>query len=273
MARGMDKRAVSRLVAAAFKLYKQSTTLRVQSTGLAPDEVETKVDAQLTKQAGYWRATLEETKTMIDYVHEALPLVGGVVRSVDSFEGSPPDDVSPPEVDLVGGGSGAEGSEEADGSSDGEDTQPADRNAPLPPVPGASGRSLRAAKADAAAGGLFPEAAELIKTITRSTADSGRRFDAKQQTKRMSEQTKRIDALSRLVDNHPDNPVFIELLWKVIDGEANEGAGRARGGSAERGYGGSGHSAHAHQAYFFADFWTGKGVTTLCPVAVSVSSG
>lgn len=210
----------------------------MQSTGLAPDAVETKVDAQLTKQAGYWLATLEETKTMKDCVHEALLLVGGVVRSVNSFEGSPPDDVSPPVVDLVGGGSGAEGSEVADGSSDGEHPQPADRNAPLPPAPGASGRSLRAAKADAAPGGLFPEAAELINTSTRSTADSGRRFDANQQTKHMSEQTKRIDALSRLVDNNPDNLVFIEMLRKVIDGEANEGAGRARGGGAGRGYAG-----------------------------------
>lgn len=130
LARGKDKRAVSRLVAAAIKLYKQSTTLRAQSTGLAPDEVKTKVNAQLTKQAGYWRATLEETQTMMDYVHEALPLVGGVVRSVDTFEGSPPDDVSPPVVDLVGGERGAEGSDEPDGSSDGEDPQPADRDAP-----------------------------------------------------------------------------------------------------------------------------------------------
>lgn len=124
------QRAVIRLVAAAIKLYKQSTTMKAQSTGLAPDEVETKVDAQLSKQVGYMPATLEETKTMMDYVHEALPLVVGVVRSVESFEGSPPDDVSPPVVDLVGGGSGAEGSDEADGSSDGENPQPADRHAP-----------------------------------------------------------------------------------------------------------------------------------------------
>lgn len=52
LARGMDKRAISRLVASAIKLYNVSTALRAQSKGLSPDEVETKASAQLTKQAG-----------------------------------------------------------------------------------------------------------------------------------------------------------------------------------------------------------------------------
>lgn len=62
---------------------------------------------------------------------------------------------------------------------------------------------------------FMPVASDLLRTMTRSAADEGRRFDMKQQTKRIKE-------VARLVDKHPNNPVFYDMLRTLLAGGSEE---------------------------------------------------
>jgi len=57
---------------------------------------------------------------------------------------------------------------------------------------------------------MFPGASEIFAAMTESFKDSRRRHE--EETKR-----KRIEALSRLLERHPDFPVIAEQLRKLLD--------------------------------------------------------
>jgi len=86
---------------------------------------------------------------------------------------------------------------------------------------GASGRSKRAAQADAAMDAASPGGGDLMRSLAASLADSSRRFDEKQRTKRLAaaaaERTRRIEVLAALVEKHPDNPAFQDMLMRAME--------------------------------------------------------
>jgi len=86
---------------------------------------------------------------------------------------------------------------------------------------GASGRSKRAAQADAAMNAASPGGGDLMRCVPVSLADSSRRFDEKQRTKRLAaaaaERTRRIEVLAALVEKHPDNPAFQHMLMRAME--------------------------------------------------------
>jgi len=87
---------------------------------------------------------------------------------------------------------------------------------------GASGRSRRAAVADAAVESMLPGGGELMRRLAESLSDGGCRFDEKQKTKRMatmeSERTKRVAMLKAAVEKHPENETLRDML-KIAMGE------------------------------------------------------
>ena len=86
---------------------------------------------------------------------------------------------------------------------------------------GASGRSKRAAQADAAMNAASPGGGDLMRCLPVSLADSSRRFDEKQRRKRLAaaaaERTRRIEVLAALVEKHPDNPTFQDMLMRAME--------------------------------------------------------
>ena len=86
---------------------------------------------------------------------------------------------------------------------------------------GAGGRSKRAAQADAVMDAASPCGGDLMRSPVVSLADSSRRFDRKQRTKRLAaaaaERTRRIEVLAALLDKHPDNPAFQDILLRAME--------------------------------------------------------
>ncbi|KAK1864936.1 hypothetical protein I4F81_007472 [Pyropia yezoensis] len=87
---------------------------------------------------------------------------------------------------------------------------------------GASGRSRRAALADAAVESVLPGGADFMRRLGESLADGARRFDEKQKAKRLaaveSERTKRVAVLTAAVEKNPDNETFRDML-RIAMGE------------------------------------------------------
>jgi len=83
-------------------------------------------------------------------------------------------------------------------------------------VGGASGGSNRAAQADAAMDAASPGGGDLMRSLAVSLADSSRRYDDKQRTRRLAsvaaEQTRRIEMLAACVEKNPDNPALQDML-------------------------------------------------------------
>jgi len=86
---------------------------------------------------------------------------------------------------------------------------------------GAGGRSKRAAQADAVMDAASPCGGDLMRSPAVSLADSSRRFDKKQRKKRLAaaaaERTRRIEVLAALLDKHPDNPAFQDILLRAME--------------------------------------------------------
>lgn len=81
---------------------------------------------------------------------------------------------------------------------------------------GASGRSRRAAIADAALEAAMPGGADLMRSLAASLGDGARRCDEKQKTKRLKaaevERTKRVALLTAAMEKQPDNETFRDML-------------------------------------------------------------
>lgn len=74
----------------------------------------------------------------------------------------------------------------------------------------------------------MPGGGSLLSNMSKAVADSPRRFDEKQKTKRIGE-------LSRLLEKMPDNPAILRYFEKLIEdreSSAAEGRARAAGGAA-----------------------------------------
>jgi len=86
---------------------------------------------------------------------------------------------------------------------------------------GASGRSERAAQADAAINAASPGGGDVMRCLPVSLADSSRRFDEKQRTKRLAaaaaERTRRIEVLAAFVEKQPDNPAFQDMVLRAME--------------------------------------------------------
>jgi len=87
---------------------------------------------------------------------------------------------------------------------------------------GASGRSRRAAVADAAVEAVMAGGGDLMRRLAESLSDGARHCDEKKKTKRLaaveSERTKRVALLTAAVEKHPENETFRDML-KVAMGE------------------------------------------------------
>jgi len=66
-----------------------------------------------------------------------------------------------------------------------------------------------------------PGGGDLMRSPAVSLADGSRRFDKKQRTKRLAaaaaERTRRIEVLAALVEKHPDNPAFQDILLRAME--------------------------------------------------------
>ncbi|OSX75148.1 hypothetical protein BU14_0254s0028 [Porphyra umbilicalis] len=87
---------------------------------------------------------------------------------------------------------------------------------------GASGRSRRAALAEASMEASMPGGADVMRSLAGSLSDASRRFDEKQKTKRLAaaagEVTKRVEFLTALVKEHPHDEGFRDMLRDALRG-------------------------------------------------------
>jgi len=87
---------------------------------------------------------------------------------------------------------------------------------------GASGRSRRAALAEASMEASMPGGAAVMRSLAGSLSDASRRFDEKQKTKRLAaaagEVTKRVEFLTALVEEHPHDEGFRDMLRDALRG-------------------------------------------------------
>jgi len=60
-----------------------------------------------------------------------------------------------------------------------------------------------------------------MRCLPVSLADSSRRFDEKQRTKRLAaaaaERTRRIEVLAAFVEKQPDNPAFQDMVLRAME--------------------------------------------------------
>jgi len=87
---------------------------------------------------------------------------------------------------------------------------------------GASGRSRRAALAQASIDASMPVGANVMRSVAGSLSDASRRLDEKQKTKRLAaaagEVTKTVVFLTALVKEHPHDEDFRDMLRDALRG-------------------------------------------------------
>jgi len=107
----IDKAAVSRLISKAVTLYNATNTIKAHNTGKAAGYIEGRVNERVREQGKAWRMEYADTKSILSFVIDTQPLVGGVRRVTPPFGGSPPEDGLPGTT----GGSGRQGRAGEDG--------------------------------------------------------------------------------------------------------------------------------------------------------------
>lgn len=187
-AHDMEKQAIARHVSNDIKINTATVVLRTQGTGMSRDDVHSQVDSYLDKQATSWRPSLKDARTIMDYASAALPLVGGVVRCAPTFGGFLPVHTPDEVIDLVTGAA----KHVSDGYSGDEEIA---SQAPWRAAEsgggytrfwsGASGRSVRAAQAEAAMESFLPGSSDLLPSLAKSAAEKARCFNMKPKTKHM----------------------------------------------------------------------------------------
>jgi len=109
--RSFTSRSLSRLIDTATKFAKKVKHDKSQQpSGAAGGSAAAVVGRRVQAQAGYWRCSVQDEKTMVTLVSRTLPLVHGVQRGGAVFEGAPPDEAPPAVLAQLEKGGGRLGS-------------------------------------------------------------------------------------------------------------------------------------------------------------------
>jgi len=118
----IHRAAASRLISKAVTLYSATNTIKAHDTARAAGYIEGRVNELVREQGKSWRMEYADTKSILSFVIDAQPLVGGVQRVNHPVGGSPSDDGLPGTTGCSGrqGGAGRDGGESHEARTGGE---------------------------------------------------------------------------------------------------------------------------------------------------------